>query len=119
VNDGKVSSATFSRPKVVAPRDLLRFMSAKHVHGNWSMKFVAVAYSNCSRSVKKEYLGAPAPLARALKGVSLPAMLYCIHSTRQPSHLLSLPTTDASFCLSFILQLMKSFCLKTCPKISS
>ena len=78
VNNGKISSATIPKPKVVAPHDLLRFMSAKHVHGNWSMKFVAVAYSNCSRSVKKEYFDAPALLAHALKGVSLCVLVCCI-----------------------------------------
>ncbi len=70
MNDRTVSSA-ITKPKIVAPHDLLRFVSAEHVYGNWSMKFVAVAYSNCSGSMKKEYFGAPAALAHALKGVSL------------------------------------------------
>lgn len=70
VNERKVSSALMSQPKLVSPHDLLRFVSAENFHGNSSMKFVPVAFSNCTSSAKKEYFAAPAALAHALKGVS-------------------------------------------------
>jgi hypothetical protein len=75
VNKRRVS-ASMANPKLVAPRDLLRFISKEHVHGKSLMKFVPVAYSNCSGPVKAEY-GAPAPFAHALNGVGLCCfMLY-------------------------------------------
>ena len=70
VNQRKVSPF-ISEPALVAPHDILRFISAKHVHGNWSMKFVVVLYSNCSSLMKKEYFNAPLPFAHALKAVSI------------------------------------------------
>ena len=56
--------------KVVEPNDLLRFLPAKDVSGNWSMRFEVVSYGRCSDSIKKVYFDAPPPLAHALKGVS-------------------------------------------------
>ena len=92
VNKRKVSSASVARPRVVSPYDLVRFVSAKNVHGFSSMKFVAVAYSNCSSSVETEYFDAPAPFARALKGVGCFTLLHInYHTCHGGEYIFSMP----------------------------
>ena len=78
MNGKPIVNVDLQSVKVVKPNDLLRFVPAQDLHGNWSMRFMAVAYGRCSGSMKKVYFDAPTPLAHALKGVSSCIIFYVV-----------------------------------------